>query len=121
MATLTMGKTTGEFIISEANGGRARDTGTLVSGNNLEAGTILGIVTASGKYTRHAHGASDGSETVAGVLYDNVDATDADTEAVIFVRDCIVAESKLTYSDGAGAGDIATANTELEALGIIVR
>jgi len=121
MAVLTEGKHIAEFLISEANGLRGRKTGTLVTGQNLEAGTLLGTITASGKLTRYAPGATDGSESVSAILYDNVDATSADTKVVIVVRDTVVRGASLTYSAGADAAAIATANTELEALGIIVR
>lgn len=122
MAVIIEGKHTAEFLVSEANGLRGRATGILISGQNLETGSLLGIITASGKYTRHAHGAADGSQTVAGILYDNVDATDGDIAGtVVVVADTVVRESSLTYSAGAGAPEIATANTELAALGIIVR
>ena len=34
-----------EFIVSEAAGTRSRDTATLVSGQDLDAGTVLGKIT----------------------------------------------------------------------------
>jgi hypothetical protein len=119
---LTEGKHAGEFLVSKANGSRSVTTGTVVSGQNLEAGTVVGVITASGKYAIYDAGASDGTESVAGILYDNVNATDGDIDGqVVYVRDAEVRESDLTYFDGATAGEITTANTELEALGIIVR
>ena len=48
MATLTESTHAGEFLVSEANGCRSRDTGTVVSGQDLVAGAVVGIVTASG-------------------------------------------------------------------------
>ena len=119
MAVITEGKATAEFLVSEANNTRGRETGTLIAGQNLEAGTLVGIITASGKYTQHAHGAADGSEVVAGIIYDNVDATAGDKVGTVFVTaDSIVRESSLVYSVGAAAGDITAANAELKALGI---
>ena len=121
MAVLTEGTHTGEFLISEANGYRSRDTIVVLTGEVLNAGTIIGKVTASGKNVRYDPVSSNGSETVAGIVFGNIDATDADANAVIISRDSEVNNELLTYSDGADASAITTANTELEALGIIVR
>lgn len=59
---------------------------TIASGNNLAAGTVLGKVTASGKYVAYASGASDGSENPVGVLSKNVDATSEDKTGSIYLR-----------------------------------
>jgi len=45
MTTLTEGKHPGEFIDSEANGTRSRDEITILSGENVVAGEVLGQVT----------------------------------------------------------------------------
>jgi hypothetical protein len=42
MAALTEGKYSGEFILSEAKGGRSRDNVVVLSGQNLKAGRVLG-------------------------------------------------------------------------------
>jgi len=46
MATLTEGQHAGEFLVSEANGRRSRETITVASGQDLSAGTVLGKITA---------------------------------------------------------------------------
>lgn len=121
MAVLTEGMHRGEYIFSESNGSRSRGTGTVLSGETLEAGDLVGIVTASGKYAKYDNSAGDGRESVAGISYDAVDASSADFTGVVFtVRDCEVVGASLDYNT-VDAGEITTANTELEALGIIVR
>jgi hypothetical protein len=42
MAALTEGKYSGEFILSEAKGGRSRDNVVVLSGQNLKAGHVVG-------------------------------------------------------------------------------
>ena len=70
MTTLTAAPLTGEFIISEANGTRSREVVTVAAAAAaLPAGTVLGKITASGKYVAYSDAASDGTETAAGVLY----------------------------------------------------
>jgi Bacteriophage lambda head decoration protein D len=45
MTTLTETVHAGGFLVSEANGNRSRDAGTLISGQNLVAGAVLGKIT----------------------------------------------------------------------------
>lgn len=123
MTILTEGARKAEFLVSEANDWRSRDEVTLtVPAGGLEAGTVLGVITSSGKYVRHAAGAANGSENEAGILYANFSDADAgDNDATIIARDAEVNGSDLTYEDGADAAQITTSNAALAALGIIVR
>ena len=126
MAILTKGKASAAFIVSESNGYRSRDdvTVTVPAATTYAAGTILGKITASGKYVRHAAGATDGSEDEAGVLYEtlaNTTVSAVDSESVSFARDAEVNGSELTYEVGADAAQITASNLALKALGIIVR
>lgn len=120
MAPVTMGKLSAEFLISEANDYRSRDEVTVdATGGALEPGTILGIVTASGKYVRHNAAGVDGSQTEAGILMVAIGAVE-DTRTVI-ARDAEVSESDLTYEVGADAAQVAASNAALASLGIVVR
>jgi len=103
----------GEFLVSEANGKRSRESIT-VTGGPYPAGQVLGKITVSGKYTAYASGASNGTETAAAVLWDAADGSAADVTAVGVVRDAEVAEAMLT-------GEDADAITDLAAIGIITR
>ncbi|MGB0467763.1 MAG: head decoration protein [Pontibacterium sp.] len=113
MAIQTEARRTGEFIVSESNGHRSRETVTL-TGGDFPAGQVLGVITANGKYTDYDAGAADGTETAAGILYAATDASAADQNAVVIVRDCEVASAALTGSDAAGVADFL-------AIGVIVR
>lgn len=121
MPELTEGFHTAEFVLSEANGGRSREKVTIVSGQDLVAGEVLGKVTASGKYATHDQDAVDGTEAAAGVLWEAVDASAADKEGVALVRDCEVNGTRLTWETDITAGEITTATGELAALGVIIR
>ena len=126
MATLTKIQSNASFIVSESNGYRSRDavTVTVPATTTYAAGTLLGKITASGKYVRHAAGAEDGSENEAGVLYEtlvNTTVSAVDSESVSFARDAEVNGSELTYEVGAEAAQITASNLALKALGIIVR
>jgi hypothetical protein len=126
MATLTKIQSNASFIVSESNGYRSRDdvTVTVPATTTYAAGTILGKITASGKYVRHAAGATDGSENEAGVLYEtlvNTTGSGVDNASVSMARDAEVNGSELTYEVGADAAQITASNLALKALGIIVR
>ena len=126
MATLTKGQSNASFIVSESNGYRSRDdvTVTVPATTTYAAGTILGKITSSGKYVRHAAGATDGSEDEAGVLYEtlvNTTGSGVDNASVSMARDAEVNGSELTYEVGADAAQITASNLALKALGIIVR
>lgn len=103
----------GEFLVSEANGTRSRDSVTLTGGPYLP-GQVLGVVTASGKYTAYASGATNGTQTAAAVLYGNGDGSAADVSAAVVARDAEVSAELLT-------GDDADALVDLAAVGIIAR
>lgn len=60
-------------------------TGTILSGENLKRGAVLGKVTASGKYVLHDDSADDGSETIAAILAEDTDATGGDEPAPIYL------------------------------------
>ncbi|MBI1936666.1 MAG: head decoration protein [Ignavibacteriales bacterium] len=78
---------------------------TIVSGAGvLGKGTVLGKITASGKYTTYNNGAVDGSETAKLILAGDVDATNADVEAVAYASGHFN-EAALTGLDAAAKVD----------------
>jgi hypothetical protein len=121
MAELQEDRYAGEFIVSEGNGSISRETITVLSGETLEAGAVLGKVTASGKYKALDPAAADGSEAAAGVLYGAVDASAADAEGVAIIRLAEVNAAELVWPVGITAPEQTTALGELAAFNIIAR
>lgn len=106
---------TGEFLLSEANGTLSRDEVTIAAAAPaMAAGTLVGKITATGKYTAYNNGASDGTEVAAGILYAPVKDSASDQKAVIISRQAEVDGAMLTGLDAPGTAD-------LKALQIIVR
>lgn len=96
-----------EFVLSEASGQRSRENIVVVqTGTEIKSGTVLGKITASGKYAPYSNVASNGTEVAAGVLYNYLPADTGDTKAVGFVRDCEVNRFALTGLDAAGEADL---------------
>lgn len=83
-------------------------------------GFNVAVTQAPGDFARHLLSASDGTETVAGILYEEVPPATTALRAITR-RDCEVNGAHLIYSAAASAAQIATANAALLALGIIVR
>lgn len=61
-------------------------TVTVLSGQNLVRGAVLGKITASSKYQLSASAAADGSQTPDLVLAEDVDASAADKPALAYAR-----------------------------------
>lgn len=118
MVTLTEKRGPGEFLVSEANGSLSRETVTIDTGELL-AGTVLGKITASGKYVQVDLAAVDGSEDAVAVLWDDVDASTADQLAAVIHRFAEVHEDRIVYPDGADTNDKNTIKASLLANSII--
>ncbi|MDX6806321.1 head decoration protein [Terrihabitans rhizophilus] len=89
----------------------------------VESGTVLGKVTSTGKYKPVTVGASDGSQTAAGILMNTVNAA-ADKPAVIVARKAKVVHQGLRYgADVDTAAERAAIHAALGALNppILVR
>ena len=121
MATMT--NTVGQFVKYEAPNSYSREDVTVLSGQNLAAGTVVGRVTASGKIAAYTPGASDGTQNAMGVLVTGVNASAADATGVIIARHAITVD-KTGLVWGAAVTTDTHKNTgvaALKALGILCR
>jgi hypothetical protein len=88
-----MAPTLGDLLKYELNGNYSRETVTLKAGTNYTLGSVLGKITASGKYrlSPAAQFAGDeGAETAIAVLIEAVDATDADKTGLVVARGPVI-------------------------------
>lgn len=108
-------------VVSEANGVRSREVKIIKQGQNLATATVLGRITAEDKYVEWDPSAVDGSEDAAAVLLDKADATSADRDGVVHIRDCELMEDELVFNIAASGPEIVVAKAQLEALEIILR
>lgn len=126
MTILTEGRHTGEFILSEAEAGRGRDNVVIASGAGvIKPGTVLGKITASGKYwpsTNASVTETAGAQTALAIAMDWYDATSADVKAAVISRAAQVKGDALSYDASVNdATKIGAKATQLAAVGIIVR
>lgn len=124
MAVLSEGNYIGDVLKHEYTAWPhfCRDAVTVITGQNLAVGTVVGIITASGKATILAPAASDGSQTAAGVIIEAVNATAADVKHYFLARGpAILNSNKVVWPGGISDPQKATATAQLKALGIILR
>ncbi|OQA32886.1 MAG: hypothetical protein BWY57_01613 [Betaproteobacteria bacterium ADurb.Bin341] len=107
MTTFTEVPRAGAFLLSEGNGSISREKITVVAGDVMPAGQVLGKITASGKLTAYNNAATDGSEAAVGILYGPLEASTDDRIAVAIVRVAEVEEAALTGFDEAARADLA--------------
>ena len=72
----------------------------------LLSGTVMGKITASGKYTAYDDGNSDGTEDAAGILLNRVDPTNGDELGSLMVMG-VVRTGSLYGLDAAAMTDLA--------------
>ena len=111
----------GDWLKFEEDNLYSRDEVTVASGQNLATGTVIGVITASGKVTQLAPAASDGSETAAGVLLNPVDASTGDKPGVIIARHAICSDKGLIWPGSITGPQKAAAISQLKTSGILVR
>lgn len=120
MAVLTEALGPGSCIIQEGDHYYSRDVGVVNAGAGvtLPANTVLGRITATGKYVVWNPANADGSQTVAGVL---IYPVIGEQEATILRRHAQVKSLALNWFTGATSGNKTTGIAGLATLGIIAR
>ncbi|WP_336971872.1 head decoration protein [Alcaligenes sp. PF14] len=107
---------TADFLLSEANGSRSRETGEMAPTTTaIYAGQLLAL-NADGRYIPFAGKGDEPDSPVkaVGVLYANVPASEQPQAVVVIKRDAEVAGEPLLGLD-------ADATTDLQDVGVIVR
>ena len=127
MAVIEEGKNLGDLLNWELDRNYCREVVTVASGQNLERGTIVGIVTATGlaKSVYLITGAQnevlDGSEVAVGIILEDVDATGGTKDAVIIARAAIVIADGVLFPAGATDAQKKKIIKDLDARGIVIR
>ena len=91
----------GDVLKYEAPNLYSRDRVTVASGQTLALGSVVGVVTATGKVKAVDPAATDGTEVPFGVIANEVDAALADREdGILIARHAVVASGALVWPDG---------------------
>ena len=123
MPVLTEPPSMGDVLKYEVNPNYTRETVTLSMGMPYPVGSVLGRITASGKYKLATASGSDGAQVATAVLLYAVDATLADAVGIVIARGpSIVSRAGLAYGATVDDGTKITAKlAQLAAVGIIAR
>lgn len=126
MTKFTEGRHAGEGLISEANFNRSRDAVVIASGSGVIApGTILGKITASGKFvpsTDAEVAGKEGADTASAIALYGCDATSEDVSITAITRDAEWNGGTVTYHSSVNSGPKKAAKADqLRAAGIILR
>jgi hypothetical protein len=98
MPVLTEQPSMGDVLKYEVNPNYTRETVTVLAGMPYPVGSVLGQITASGKYKLATSGGTDGAQTATAVLLYAVDATLADATGIVVARGpSIVSRAGLAY------------------------
>ena len=123
MPSYTEANRIGDVLKREFDPLHCRETVTVVSGQNLTVGTVVGKISASGKYTAYDNDAATGEQAAAGILLFDCDASGGDAKGVILARGpAVVSRDHLVW--GAGVTTQAekdAAYVDFLALGIVAR
>jgi len=112
----------GDLLKYEAPNLYSRDRVTVAAGQTLPLGTVLGLVTATGKVKQIDPSATDGSQYAAGVLMQDADAHLADrNDGLMVARHAIVSDHALQWPVGIASAEQQAAILQLKALGVLVR
>lgn len=117
------GRHAAEFILEELGVNHSRDSIIIKSGSGVvAAGTVLGKLTADGKYKPSTATGTDGGQTAVALNIYEVDATSADVEVAAITRTSSVNGKLISYD--ATVNDDAKKEAkavQLKAAGIVVR
>jgi hypothetical protein len=126
MPVLTMPPTLADLLKYELNGSYCRETVTLKAGTSYALGSVLGRITASGKYRLSPDAevvGDEGAEVATAVLIEAVDATAGDRTGLVVARGpAIVSKAALVFDASVDdAAKTAAKHAELSAAGIVPR
>ncbi len=89
----------GEFLLSEGAGKISRESILVAAGAALNAGQVLGLVTATHEFAPYDPVATDGTEVAACILYGPLGESTEERRASAVVRLAEVSEVHLTGFD----------------------
>jgi hypothetical protein len=112
-------KYVGDWLKYEEENRFSRDVVTLNGGTKYTSGSVLGKITATGKYAMYDNTAVDGREVAAGLLVDATDATGGDALGVIVNRIAELNPNNLTWHANNNAAAKTAGLADLLAIGIV--
>ena len=117
----TLAASLGDLIVHEQPYDLSRQTVTVLGGvGNLALGTVLGKVTASGKYKPCDPTAADGSAVAAAIVVGDVSVGATDIAQAVLTRSAAVRADELVYAGTWTGAQKTAAHGQLDTLAIRV-
>lgn len=111
MVTKTEGTRQLEWLLTDEESMSYDEVTLTVSASTaLKTGTVLGKITATGKYVAYSNGAADGSQTAVAILRNESQAVNGDYKVAALTRLAEVHGALLTGIDAPGIVDLALVN-----------
>ena len=123
MPTLTQAASQADVVKFQLDPNYTNEAIILLLGTNYKSGSVLGKITATGKYKLATAAGADGAQIASAVLLNPADATAADATGVILARGpAIVSKAALVFDVSVNTVPLtATKYSELVAVGIVPR
>lgn len=99
MASLSEGPRQGDIVRWEVNRNFSREEVTLAAASTMtvKRGTVLGIITATGKYVPSVSGASDGTQNAVAIALDDIPTNTTGVTATVLRRMGIIVQGDLVW------------------------
>lgn len=111
-----------EVVKAEVHPDICRESGTLLAGEAVDLGTVLGMVAATGKLVPLDPTAADGSQNVEGVSQVAIEVGEEDSDGLVYsARLTVLSAAGLRWPAGMTDVQTAAALAQMKALGLIVR
>ncbi|AEH06300.1 head decoration protein [Methanothermococcus okinawensis] len=81
--------------------------GNAAPGEAISAGTVIGIISASGELSPYNSSATDGTEVARGIALCDIDAADEDRDIIYAIAGAVI-ESKCIGLDATAKEDLST-------------
>ncbi len=119
MQTYNAPKTLSDLLLIEVKPGWSKDAALFAAGAIYPQGTVLALV--SGKYQALDPSGTGAAKVAKAVAAETVDASAGDRKGVVIARGAALESTALIWPASASDAQKATAITELDARGIVVR
>lgn len=110
----------GDLIKYEAGSLFSREDIIVNTGQNIAFATVVARLTTGGNIVTLNSGGG-GSDVAVGIICDDVNASTGAKKSLMIARHAIVAEDAVVWPAGTTATQMATAISQLKALGILIR
>lgn len=121
MPVITEQENLGDLLKYEGDNLFSREDIIVNTGQNIAFATVVARLNTGGNIVTLNSGGGGGNDIAVGIICDDVNASTAAKKSWMIARHAIVAEDAVIWPAGTTANQMATAISQLKALGILIR